>query len=408
MHYAVPRALHEAGLLSRFFTDICAAKGWPRLLRAVPPPFRTAGMKRLLERVPHGVPAEKISAFTTFGWAYARRRRLARSTAEAASVDLWAGNTFCDLVVRQGLGDASGVYALAGAALELLRHCRRLGRTAILEQPSAPREVEAALVAREWEKFPDWEERLGSNGFFRVVGEQERSEWDSADIVLCPSDFVRHGIGSCGGPVDRCVVVPYGLDLAGRGFSSSARLERRRVGPLRILTVGSVCLQKGPQYTLAAARMLGTSVEFRIVGPLLVSEPAQKELSKNVQLIGAVPRSKVVRHYAWADVFLLPSVCEGFGIVLLEALAEGLPVITTTNAGTVVRDGGDGFVVPIRDPEAIADRIQRFATDPSLLASMSASARERAEEFSLQRYTCSLSGVIDSSDPLSRSVTVKA
>jgi glycosyltransferase involved in cell wall biosynthesis len=288
-----------------------------------------------------------------------------------------------------------------------MRHAKGLGLTNILEQPSAPQEIEAGLLAGEWERFPDWEERPDSNGFVRLLGNQEWSEWDSADIVLCPSEFVRDGIASCGGPVDRCAVIPYGLDLTGRGHSFSDRVKRKRSGPLRVLTVGSVRLQKGPQYTLAAAKMLGGAAEFRIVGPLLVSEGARKELSRHIQLIGSVPRSEVARHYAWADVFLLPSVCEGFGLVLLEALAEGLPVVTTPNAGSVVRDDADGFVVPIRDPEAIADRLQRFVTDPSLLASMSANACERAEAFSICHYTGSLSGVIDSLNTPSRSVALK-
>jgi len=90
--------------------------------------------------------------------------------------------------------------------------------------------------------------------------------------------------------------------------------------------------------------------------------------------------------YAWADVFLLPTLCEGSATVCYEALAAGLPVITTPNAGSVVRDGLDGFVVPIRDPEAIAEKLEILARDRELLWWMSNKARERAREFTVEKY----------------------
>ena len=86
------------------------------------------------------------------------------------------------------------------------------------------------------------------------------------------------------------------------------------------------------------------------------------------------------------DVFLLPSVSEGSAGVCYEALAAGLPVITTPNAGSVVRDGIDGFIVPIRSPEAIIEKLDRLASDPDLLAFMSKNARERSADYTLERY----------------------
>jgi len=93
------------------------------------------------------------------------------------------------------------------------------------------------------------------------------------------------------------------------------------------------------------------------------------------------------RHYSWADVFLLPSLCEGSATVCYEALAAGLPVITTPNAGSVVRDGVDGFIVPIRDAEAIAEKLDLLAKDRDLLAAMSANAVARSREFTLAKYS---------------------
>src|ERR1700734_3565174 len=79
MHYAVPRILHQAGLLERLYTDICAQKGWPRLTRYIPRAIRPARLQRLASRMPHGIPPGRITAFTSFGFEYARRIARARN-----------------------------------------------------------------------------------------------------------------------------------------------------------------------------------------------------------------------------------------------------------------------------------------------------------------------------------------
>jgi glycosyltransferase involved in cell wall biosynthesis len=99
-----------------------------------------------------------------------------------------------------------------------------------------------------------------------------------------------------------------------------------------------------------------------------------------------VPRSEIHRQFSWADVFLLPSICEGSATVCYEALSFGLPVITTPNTGSVVRDGIDGFVVPIRNTESIIEKLVRFDSDRDLLALMSRNARQRSADFTVEKY----------------------
>jgi glycosyltransferase involved in cell wall biosynthesis len=112
----------------------------------------------------------------------------------------------------------------------------------------------------------------------------------------------------------------------------------------------------------------------------------QSLLADNVELTGAIPRSEIIGPYTWADVFLLPSICEGSATVIYEALAAGIPVICTANAGSVVRDGIEGFIVPIRDHQAIIDKVELLATNPELRYEMSKNAKVRASEFTLDRY----------------------
>jgi hypothetical protein len=381
MHYAVPRTLYAAGMVERLFTDATGTSSCARALRVIPERLRPTGLKRLLGRVPVGVPLERISAFERFGWEYAWRCWRARDQEEQTRVYLWAGRRFCQLILAAGLGKAAGVYTFNSAGLELLEHAKRLGLFGMLEQTIAPAQVEDRLLAAEMDSNPGWE-RPAKRG--RARGEfaaREQAEWECADLVLCGSEFVRRGIGECGGPVERCVVVPYGVAAA-----ELTPEPRQGSGPLRVLICGAVTLRKGAPYALRAARALRGAAEFRWVGSMCLLSDAASRLGEHIDLCGAVPRTAMTSRYAWADVFLLPSICEGSATVCYEALAAGLPVITTPNAGSVVREGLDGFVVPVRNPEAIAVKLELLARDRELLRWMSKNARGRAREFTVEKY----------------------
>ena len=144
-------------------------------------------------------------------------------------------------------------------------------------------------------------------------------------------------------------------------------------------------------YVLEAAKRCGGCATFRMVGSIGVSDKARAALKEHVELVGRVPRAAMPQQYAWADVFLLPSICEGSATVTYEALAAGLPVICTPNTGSIVRDGEEGFIVPIRDAEAIVERAHQLAENPDLRRTMGKAARERYEqEGSLTAYAARL------------------
>jgi hypothetical protein len=381
MHYAVPRILHEHGILERLYTDVCSVQGWPHMLRRLPHRICPSALARLSDRVPGSVPASAIASFPGFGLRYAWKRASIRSPREHTATHLWAGSVFCEAVIRAGLGTASGVYTFNSAGLELLLHARERGLRTAVEQTIAPIPVEDELLLCEHEAFPEWEPAPAANSLRARAASRERAEWDAAGIILCGSEFVRDGIRAAGGPAGRCRVVPYGVSAP-----SSAVLRKRARRPLHVLTIGEAGLRKGAPYLLAVAKTLGASAEFRWVGPITASRRALRTATGSVNFIGPVSRSRVAEHYAWADVFVLPSICEGSATVCYEALAAGLPVIATPNCGSVVRDGLDGFIVPVRDPEAIAVAIERLFADPALLAEMSAAALATATGFTIEKY----------------------
>ncbi|YBV95436.1 glycosyltransferase family 4 protein [Phyllobacteriaceae bacterium JZ32] len=381
MHYAVPRILARDGQLAHFYTDICATKGWPRLLRALPPQTLPTALRRLIGRVPQDIPVERTTTFPAFGLRSAVRRLAGKTRADETANALWAGERFGALVAAEGFHGAEGIYAFSGEALEQLKAARAHGLWTVVEQMIAPRDVVDHLVGEEDAAFPDWQMPAAADPFAAAYIARERAEWALADIVICPSDFVRRHVIEKGCPAARAVVVPYGIDSR-----FTIRRRERAPGPLRILTAGEICLRKGSPYVLAAAKRMQGRAVFRMAGPCTVLPRARAALDAHVELTGAVPRGEMRAQYAWADVFLLPSICEGSATVTYEALAAGLPVITTENTGSVVRHGVDGFIVPIRNADAIVEALEQLAANPSLRREMAANALARASEFTLQRY----------------------
>jgi glycosyltransferase involved in cell wall biosynthesis len=382
MHYAIPRMLNEAGMLTRFYTDICANVGWPRIARLIPERHRPLPLRRLLGRIPEGIPTDRITTFPGFALRYWQHERRSRSVAEANEVYLWAGQRFCSLVASHSFEDATGVYVFESAGLEILQRAKRLGLKTVTEQSIAPREITFRILAEEYDRFPDWEAGMPNAEAIAVLTAREREEWALSDVILCGSEFVASGVGECGGPQTRCAIVPYGVDTR---FANDA-LRLRRGTRLRVLTVGEVGLRKGSQYVLEAAKKLGSSAEFRMVGQIRLRDEAAQILSEHLRLCGPIPRAEMQKQYEWADVFLLPSLCEGSATVVYEALSAGLPVVCTFNTGSVVRDGVEGYIVPIRNSEAIVEKLLHLANHPSVVSEMSASAIVRAKQFSLAAY----------------------
>jgi glycosyltransferase involved in cell wall biosynthesis len=382
MSYAVPCTLSTVGALERLYTDISASSGWPATVsRMTSVVSKLGSLKRLSGRKVPGLPASSVRQFPFFGLEYRRRLLRAKNATMRTAAWLWAGSWICSKAIRDGLGKSTSAFCYNTAGLELLQYCRDTSRRGILEQTIAPRIIEEQFFRDETAAWPGWERIQGSDDLLEEHAKRESEEWSSADLIVCASEFVRDGISRVARSCPNVRVVPYGVRIG------PALKRNRREGKLHVLFCGAVGLRKGVPYLARSAEKLGNrNFHFRFVGQIGCSPPALKQLLRVADLAGPVPRSDVHHHYAWADVFVLPTLCEGSATVCYEALAAGLPVITTANSGSVVRHGIDGFIVPIRDPDAIAETLDRLAADTILLESMSRNARSRAEEFTIEKY----------------------
>ncbi len=390
-HYAIPKAIHRLGWLDRFYTDLWTPPWMRGLKRVVPTHGRFKFSIKLLERYAEGLPSSKVTAFPSVGFGYQRALRRAGSVAETIQAHISAGDRFCEKILEHGLGDANCVYTTNTQGLLLLTEAKRRGLKTMMEQTIAPFVCEREILSEEQRIFPGWEKPMeGAGRSIRNYCDVERQEWALSDAVLCGSEFVRDGLIRCGVEANRCHVVPYCYVPT---IAAPPRISCNR--PLRVLTVGTVCLRKGAPWIARAAEMLRGKMEFRMVGACTLSMEGNRQLASAVELTGTVPRSMVAEHYAWADVFLLPSLCEGSATVAYEAQSMGLPAIVTRNAGTQVQPGVDGFIVPIRDAEAIAACLLQLDADRDLLAAMSRNATGAALQNCMEAYIGRLVPIIE-------------
>ena len=209
---------------------------------------------------------------------------------------------------------------------------------------------------------------------------RDREKWALSDQVLVPSEYCLQSSVVLGCDPNKISLVPYGIPEHWFDLQPDPQ-------PGRLLFVGQVGLRKGNHVLAEACRMLqarGLTFECRVAGPPQVD--VTLPLFAGPTYLGQVPRSQVQEEFRRADLFVLPTLAEGMALVHLEAMACGVPVITTPHCGSVVRDGVEGFIVPIRDAQALSDRIQQVLKDRSLRQQMGIAARARAKQFAWARY----------------------
>ncbi len=163
-----------------------------------------------------------------------------------------------------------------------------------------------------------------------------------------------------------------------------------------MLWLGQVNVRKGIHYLMEAARLLEREkIHFDVVGPIGILPGAVASAPRNMTFHGPVNRDRAAEWYRKADVFVLPTLSDGFAITQLEAMAHGLPVIVTPNCGRVVEEGKTGFIVPARDAKSLAEAIMRFVRNRYLLSEMSPKCREAAAVFSIDAYGQRLVEIIE-------------
>jgi glycosyltransferase involved in cell wall biosynthesis len=227
----------------------------------------------------------------------------------------------------------------------------------------------------------EWELALPAEDFERMVLEPTMAE-----RILVASSFTKRTLIENGTPASAITVIPYGVNL--QRFTPRRR-SRSSAGPLRLLFAGTINQRKGIKYLVEALRILRhRQIQLTVCGRVVDDLSVLKLIASQIDLRPSVSADELVSAYQEADLFVLPSVAEGFGQVLLEALACGVPVLSTrrTAAPDLVDEGVHGFVVEPRRADLLAERIEWALCHRVALAEMRLAARERAEQFHWNRF----------------------
>lgn len=247
------------------------------------------------------------------------------------------------------------------------------------------RELEPSFAATlpDWSQAPTWQEL------------ELDVECDLADRILVGSPFSCNTFVEEGFPAEKMVIIPYGADLA--RFSPAQPTDEQEK-TFRVLFVGNIGQRKGISYLLRAYQAFrGPGTELVLVGSYSGDSRMMAPFLDQFTHIPHVPQSQLAKIYQEAQVFVFPALLEGMGLVVLEAMASGLPVITTPNGpGDLVRDGVDGFVVPIRDVDAIVEKLEYLRAHPEERLRMGQNARERAKMFTWEQYRAKVTNFIGS------------
>jgi glycosyltransferase involved in cell wall biosynthesis len=359
-HYAIPRMLERAGALEALYTDACANKGIGRCLNRILPGIARSGqIGKLLQRSVTGVPPGKIESTD---------RLLVQQLFGRREAD--GGTAFAQVMRRWGTGQAAGIYSMFGEALDFLRWAKSCGLKIAVDIFITP--VAHRIVADEQRHFSEWESPV--NDDHERIERHVRDVIEVADILLCPGENVVAGLRAYPNFVPaRARVVPYG---SGADFQG----QINKPAPGRVLFAGTAELRKGIHYFAAAAKQLTAgkgSYDFRVAGNVADRVRRRPECAA-LNFLGRLSRKEMFGELLSADVLVLPTLAEGSASVINEALAVGLPVITTASAGSVARHGVDGLIVMERDAEALTEAIGQITSRRELRNEMAGHCLERA------------------------------
>ena len=391
----------KAGFLDRFQTGFYyGGHGQGSELARQLAPCQFARLRRTLrKRHDRRIPADRVESSWSFDAALAVENKLAKFRPGAQHrVARWRTRRFDKEVSRaieRRRPGAAFLFSDVGSEFALPT-CRRLGIPSILSMVHGDVREEREVLDREAAESPDFFPIYLGDGKLDLdalewLHQRRLQDIALADQILVPSDHIAERLASHGTPRERISVIPYASDT--RRFLPAA--DKRHGETCTFLFAGGITQRKGIKYLLEAWRMVRRpGWRLQLVGALPSNPGPLLGYLDEVEHLGRVAHSEMPRVMAAADVFVFPSLFEGSAVVTYEALACGLPSLVTPAAGSVVRDGAEGFLVPSADVEVLAERMEQLGSDAELRRSMSGAARTRAEAFDWPRYQSALMAVL--------------
>lgn len=374
--YAINERIGAAGIGTPAYYA-CAALAEKRWLhQALALGYAQIGTQHFADRVQVAVPFGKACSNIAFGLR-AVFPRFPAYTLRDSVFDFCAARKLepCDLF-----------HGWNHHCLRLLRKAKQWNAVTIVERGSTHIDFQNRILQQEYRRygipFPPIE---------HAVVQRCKKEFTEADYILVNSPFSRQTFLDAGIQAEKLLYVPRGVDV--QHFVAAQRKPRERAPEkFTVLYAGLISLRKGVQYLLEAWEELQLpNAQLVLAGTLVPDGKAvlQRYLrNPTITYRGFI--ADLREEYRHASLLVLPTLEEGSAKVTFEAMAAGLPVITTPNAGSVVRDGKEGFIIPIRDAKALQQRIRYFVDHPAEIIQFSKRAHALAKQYSWERYQQSM------------------
>jgi glycosyltransferase involved in cell wall biosynthesis len=375
----------EAGQLDRVCISWMPSKTTLRILEQVPP-LRAAAQRLSRRHFSPLADAPKVQG------RLGELKRLAIRAFGRGDADLaneaneWLMRAMARECRRRSV---SAVHSYEDCSLWQFQEAKRLGKACIYDMPigyySAWERIEAQLASQYGDWMPD------RPAVQRFHPEQKRREIELADVVLVPSEFVADTVRDFH-PKAPIAVAPYGVDLG----EWPARTRCASAETVIFLFVGQCSVRKGVPLLLQAWRAAGLiGARLELVGPWLLAEGKKRELPPQTRWRGAVSSRELRRHYRNADIFVFPTNFEGRALVVGEASASGLPVLTTAASGADdFVDNSSGRIVPANDLDALVEELRWFDQNREQLPELSRAARLNAERCTWAQYRSQVTAAV--------------
>ena len=372
---AAADALTLAGLLGEFHTSLDTT----RLSALLPKQLGRSLARRSLP--PRVSQITRTHPWLEMGRLMSRTGPLRTVAADRFSVDR-AYSAIDSSIAERVTTETSGVYAYEDGAIRSFTRARELNIPTIYDLPIGYWREGREIADEEAELNPAWASTLQGLADSPLKLEQKDFELERSSMVLVASTFTLRTLQSFKGTLPPVRVIPYGAPPVVEQLKFS---NRRKV---RALYVGSLTQRKGISYMFDAVRSLGDDVELTVVGRRAGESKILDSALASVTWHPSLSLPEVLRLMRNHDVLLFPSLFEGFGLVLTEALSQGLPIITTPNTAgpDLIRDGQEGWIVPIRSSSAIAACLTRLVEDIDLRNAMKVNAARAASSLRWESY----------------------
>ncbi len=389
-HFAIPRALHQTGQLSALITDAWISAQSP--LNFLPAKV----LAPLRERCHPELQPAPIYASTTSLIRFELAHKLHKINGWPL---IMARNHWFQQQALQYLKQISAqletkqqpvLFAYSYAALDLLRYAKDQGWLTILGQID-PGPVEEQIVIEQQAKHQSYQSNWEPAP--TAYWESWQAECSLADQILVNSDWSSRALQKVGIPAHKIKIVPlaYQPNAVANAYFKTYPAAFTPERPLRVLFLGQIILRKGIIPLLEAAALLQDQpIEFWLVGIPGIAKPDWVNNLENVKWFGQVPRSGVAEYYQAADVFLFPTLSDGFGLTQLEAQAWHLPIIVSPFCGEVVKDKINGLLLPDVTVEQIAQALRFCLRHPDQLATFACQSLPSSGLTELQRSLESL------------------